>query len=195
MFTPTEHGVLFETRPLSISSYRHTPLILCYQQQIIVLLVKYIYIYSLPKVPLCRGWHTLSHTIVINVLLGGGGCLKGAELGSRGCSLCNIILFYSSFIFYFTVVCETVLFWSKLKPLKEERRRWSAPMISYGRITSPPWCQRSLRIDTLNTAKGNTHTHLHLHAFNVRPLYLLRGLPLPCCKHLLRLALLLALSN
>lgn len=165
MFTPIEHRVLFETRPLSISSYRHTALILWYQQQIIVLLLVKKRNYSTLKVPLCRGWQTLSHIIVINLWTGG---LIEREQSWEAGVVVFVILYYSSFIFYFDVVCEIVLFWSHLKPLTggEEETVERSDDLSWT-LTSPHWCQRSTLqfvSGTLNTDSAiHTHTHTHIH--------------------------------
>lgn len=151
MFTPIEHRVLFETRPvyLFLPPYSFDTLISTTNNCIISKN------YSILKVPLCRGWQTLSHIIVINVLNGGS---ERREQSWEAGVVVFVILYYSSFIFYFDVVFEIVLFWSHLKPLTgwtEERRQWSLDDLSWTLI-SPHWCQRDTR-----HCKGNAHTYMY----------------------------------
>lgn len=59
-----------------------------------------------------------------------GDLTEGSRVGKQGVVV-FVILYYSSFVFYFDVVCEIVLFQSHLKPLAggiEERRRQSSRM-------------------------------------------------------------------
>lgn len=117
--------------------------------------------------PLCRGWQTLSHIIVINLLT--GGLIEGSRVGEAGVVV-FVILYYSSFIFYFDVVCEIVLFWSHLKPLRREERKETVERsddLSWT-LTSPHWCQRSLCSlsaghSTLKVQYTHTYTHMHIH--------------------------------
>lgn len=125
--------------------------------------------------PLCRGWQTLSHIIVINLLT--GGLIEGSRVGEAGVVV-FVILYYSSFIFYFDVVCEIVLFWSHLKPLRREERKETVERsddLSWT-LTSPHWCQRSLCSlsaghSTLKVQYTHTHTCTYIHAFTVRLLH------------------------